>query len=274
MSAVPIRIVIVDDHPLVADGVAARLALEPDMVVAGSAGTVDAAAEIIARERPDVVVCDIQVGDRSGFSLLERFAGDQCAFVMFSSHDNATYQRAAIEGGASGYVMKDGSTGQLLAAIRIATRGGSSFPPASIRSLRSIIRPPSDRELQVLERVADGASNDEIAADLELRPKTVEGHLRAMFDRYAVMSRTELTLRAIDEGWIRRRARRARAEDATEPARGAWMADAETLGPLRRDPSTARTGRPADPSVAALGARDGDPRISRAASSSRRSPGP
>lgn len=248
-----IRIVVVDDHQLVADGVAARLVLEPDMAVAGIAGTVDAAAEVIARERPDVVVCDIQVGDRSGFSLLERFAGTGCAFVMFSSHDNATYQRAAIEGGASGYVMKDGSTGQLLAAIRIATQGGSSFPPTSIRSLRSAIRPPTERELQVLERIAEGASNDEIAADLDLRPKTVEGHLRAMFDRYGVMSRTELTLRAIDEGWIRQRSRQARPKDETDVAHGAWMADAETLGPLRRETSAGR--------------------VSRAASSSRRPPG-
>lgn len=235
-----IRIVIVDDHPLVADGLGALLDLEPDVDVVGSASTVEAGFELIARERPDVVVCDIQIGDRSGFVLLERFAGGAQAFVMFSSHDHPAYHKAAFEGGASGFVLKDGSSAQLLESIRAAAAGRMTFSIQTLQTIRHDVHLPSERELQIIGLVAEGQSNDEIARDLSIRPKTVESHLRTLFDRYDLASRTELALHSVREGWIRRRERRAIDErdgpTQREPV-GDWIADRETLGAL--------TGRPA-----------------------------
>jgi DNA-binding NarL/FixJ family response regulator len=230
-----IRVVIVDDHPLVADGLAALLGLEPDVEVAGSASTVDAGYELISREQPDVVVCDIQIGDRSGFALLERFAGGAPAFVMFSSHDHPAYHKAAFEGGASGFVLKDGSTSQLLDTIRAAAAGRMSFSAQTLQAVRHDVQLPSERELQIIGLVADGRSNDEIAQDRSISPKTVESHLRTLFDRYGVMSRTELALHAVREGWIRRSGRRAiggLGGPGQPQQAGGWIADRETLGAL------------------------------------------
>lgn len=220
-----IRVVIVDDHALVADGVAALLGLEPGVDVVGSASTVEAGAELISRERPDVIICDIQIGDRSGYSLLDRFGGDDGpAFVMFSSYDHPAYHKAAFAGGASGYVLKDGSSDQLLEAVRAAAAGRMSFSLQTLRTVRQEVRLPSGRELQVIGLLAAGRSNDELGAELGIRPKTVESHLRTLFDRYGVMSRTELALHAVQEGWIRRSQR----ADGTGQSR-TWVADRETL---------------------------------------------
>ncbi|MEX2245108.1 MAG: response regulator transcription factor [Dehalococcoidia bacterium] len=220
-----IRVGIVDDHALVADGVRALLSLEPDIQVIGSASSVEAGVDLISRERPDVVVCDVQVGDRSGFSLLDQLQGaDGPAFVMFSSYDHPAYHKAAFEGGASGYVLKDGSSDQLIDAVRAAAAGELSFSLRTLRTVRQDVRLPSERELEVIGLVATGRSNDELAAELGIRPKTVESHLRTLFDRYGVMSRTELALHAVQEGWIRRS---RRTDDAGH--RRAWLTDLETM---------------------------------------------
>jgi DNA-binding NarL/FixJ family response regulator len=246
-----IRLVIVDDHPLVADGLAALLGIETDLGVVGSASSVDAGLALITRERPDVVVCDIQIGDRSGFVLLEHFAGGPSAFVMFSSHDHPAYHKAAFEGGASGFVLKDGSSAQLLEAIRAAAAGRVTFSNQTLQTIRHDVQLPTERELQIIGLVAEGQSNDEIGRDLSIRPKTVESHLRTLFDRYGLASRTELALHAVREGWIRISERRSSAErGAAQPHErsGDWIADRETLGALiarppagaRRDPRRVR----------------------------------
>lgn len=220
------RVVIVDDHALVADGVAALLRLERDMDVRGWAATIPAARDLIGRERPDVVVLDIQVGDLSGFTLLDDFPGGVSpAFVMFSSYDHPAYHKAAFERGAAGYVLKDGTTDQLVEAIRSAAAGRTSFSVKTLRTVREDVRVPSDRELEIVRLVADGHSNDEVAHELGIRPKTVESHLRTLFDRYGVLSRTELALHAVHQGWLRRG-----RSGAVGSSAGGWIADVETLG--------------------------------------------
>ncbi len=230
-----IRLVIVDDHPLVAAGLGALLGTEPDIEVIGYASTVESGLALIAERRPDVVVCDIQIGDRSGFVLLEAFAGGPAAFVMFSSHDHPAYHKAAFEGGAFGFVLKDGSSAQLLEGIRAAAAGRMTFSIETLRTVRRDVPLPSERELEIIGLVAQGQSNDEIARDLSIRPKTVESHLRSLFDRHGLASRTELALHAVQQGWIRRMDRPSPGgPDGPEPHEeaGHWVADRETLGTL------------------------------------------
>ena len=233
-SPATIRVVIVDDHPLMAHGLTALLRLEGDIDVAGSSSDIDTAYELIVREQPAVVVCDIQVQDRSGFSLLERLAGGP-AFIMFSSHDHPAYHKAAVDAGAFGFVLKDGTTEALVDAIRAAAAGRASFSMQTMETLRHDLRLPSERELQVVAMLAAGASNDEIARDLGLRPKTVESHLRTLFDRYGLVSRTELAMHAVNQGWIRRqggkRGQPIRGGDVATA--GQWMPDRESLGAVR-----------------------------------------
>jgi len=154
----------------------------------------------------DVVVCDVQMGaEAEGLRLLEAFARDRAGppwFLMLSGYDYPTLFRAAYERGARGYVLKTAELGEIVAAVRSVAAGGMAFSGAALDHVRHALRRPSDREIQVISLLMAGASNDEIARDLVLSLKTVESHLRRLFNRYGVLNRTELAVLAVREGWV------------------------------------------------------------------------
>jgi EAL domain-containing protein (putative c-di-GMP-specific phosphodiesterase class I)/DNA-binding NarL/FixJ family response regulator len=228
-----VSVAIVDDHTMVAQAVAALLASNPRLRVAGVALDLEEARRLIAQESPDVVVCDIQLGDESGFTLLKECVGrEHPRFVMYSSHDHPIYHRAAFEGGAAGFVLKMAEPDELVAAIIAAADGEVSFSPATMHAVRAAGGIPTARELAVLELLADGQSTVEVASAMGISPRTVESHLRALFDRVGVPSRTDLVLHSIREGWIRPSA--ARSGDATSSGRApAWLVDAGLAEPDR-----------------------------------------
>lgn len=197
-----IRVLLVDDHPPIIDSVERALAQDPEIHVLGSAHSLAAADRFLATSTPDVVVCDVQLGSEAdGLRLLERF-GARSKFVMLSGYEYGSLFRAAFERGAAGYVLKTAELPTIVAAVRTVASGGTVFSAASMRIIRQALRRPSAREIDVLELVARGASNEEVAAHLVLSLKTVESHLRRLFDRYGVMNRTELALLAVREGWV------------------------------------------------------------------------
>ena len=204
-----IRVLLVDDHPVVADGVRMMLAAEPGIEVVGVTGSAAAADELIERERPNVVVCDVEIGPDSGFDVLRRqrdgrrdAMAARPAFVMFSAFDRRSYLQQSFQGGAQGYVVKGAPGSELVAAVRAAAAGDYRFGSDVIDAVRSRVQRPSDRLLQVIGLIALGRTNDEVAHELGISSKTVEGHLRTLFDRYGVASRTELAMLAVQEGWI------------------------------------------------------------------------
>ena len=203
----PVHILVVDDHPAVIDSLVRVLGIEPDLDVVGTARSLEEARAVLGELSGGVgvVVCDIQMGgDAEGLRLLEEFglAGIP-RFLMLSAFEYPTLIRAAYERGARGYVIKTAELSEIVAAVREVARGKSVFSSAALRSLRSAIRRPSAREIQVLELVIAGASNDDIAQELGLSLKTVESHLRRLFNRYGVMNRTELAVLAMREGWVK-----------------------------------------------------------------------
>ena len=242
VGVAPVRVAVVDDHALVADGVAALLREEPGFEVVGVAGSLDAATALIEREQPDVVVCDVQLGAESGFSLVDLCPSGRPALVMYSSHDHASYHRAAFEAGAAAFVLKTADSAELVAAVRTAAAGERSFPAREAGATPARGPLPTERELEIIEQIAAGLSNEGIAGALGIRPKTVEGHLRALFDRVRVTSRTELVLRAIEEGWIRRQPGVTSAGEGRRQAEGrrpsGWVADREVLRTRRRSGPT------------------------------------
>jgi len=194
----PIRVAIVDDHPVVREGTAALLGVQPGLVMVGTAASLEGAAPLLDPARVDVLLLDIRLGTDSGLSLL---GGDapRPAVVVLTAYDYPQYAAAARRLGASGFVVKTAPVAELVDAIRCAAAGGEAFgcgpdPSAGARL--------TTRELDVVRLVADGRSNDEIGAALGITTKTVEGHLRRLFERLAVQSRTELATRAVREGWL------------------------------------------------------------------------
>jgi DNA-binding NarL/FixJ family response regulator len=204
-SGTVLRLVIVDDHPAIVDAVRRRAADESDLLVVGSAATLEDAMGIVRAEDPDVVLCDLQLaGEGGGLELLATLAGSgRPAVVILSAFEGPSLIRGAFERGAAGYLPKSADLDTIIRAIRDVAAGRSAFPASTLRAIRAAPRPPSAREVQVLDGLAEGATNAEIGGRLAISEKTVESHLRRMFDRYGVLSRTELTVLALREGWLR-----------------------------------------------------------------------
>lgn len=199
-----IRIAIVDDHPATADGLAVLLSAQAGFVVVGTAVSLIAAAELLDRTDPDVALIDIQLSGRAvGFDLLRRGSGARGpSVILFSSFDTAWFHARAVELGARGFLPKTAPTDEFVAAIRTVVAGGTAFSAAALEDARGAPRPPSARELQVIALVASGRSNDEIGTRLGITEKSVESHLRRLFARYGIASRTELSMLAVQQGWV------------------------------------------------------------------------
>jgi DNA-binding NarL/FixJ family response regulator len=197
----PIRLIVVDDHPVVREGTAALLAAQPGIEVVAVAGSMEEARSVVAATPADVVLLDIRLGTESGLHLLGGGTdGDGPAVIVLTAYDYPQYAEAALRLGASGFVLKTAPLAELLDAIRRVAAGGLAFSvrPRAGAGLARL----SERELDVVRLVVDGRSNDEIGARLGIGPKTVESHLRRLFERFDLASRTELATRALREGWL------------------------------------------------------------------------
>jgi DNA-binding NarL/FixJ family response regulator len=202
-----IRLLIVDDHPVVRDGTAALLSAQAGIDVVGTAGSIDEATALIAAVPADVLLLDIRLGTDSGLRLLSEpaatlpaGAAEPPAIIVLTAYDYPQYAEAALRLGASGFVLKTAPLAELLDAIRRVAAGGMAFSirPRAGAGLARL----SERELDVVRLVVEGRSNDEIGARLGIGPKTVESHLRRLFERFDIASRTELATRALREGWL------------------------------------------------------------------------
>jgi DNA-binding NarL/FixJ family response regulator len=191
-----IRVAVVDDHPLVREGTAALIDRQDDMAIAGVAGSLQELRPILDAGSTNVLLLDLRLGKESGFELL-RSDARMPAVVVVTSYDYPQYADAALRLGAAGFVVKTAPTAELLDAIRRAAGGGLAF---GVRPGGGVVL--SGREREVLQLVVDGASNDEIGSRLGISSRTVESHLRRLFERHGVASRTELAARALREGWL------------------------------------------------------------------------
>ena len=192
---------IVDDHPVVRDGMAALLREYPGIEIAGTAASLDLAEPLLDPALVDVLLLDIRLGEETGFQLLERHrdAGRRPAIVVLTAFAQAEYAAAAHRLGAAALVVKTAPMPELVAAIRAAALGepvdGAPGPAATDPTLTT-------REQEIVRLVVEGRSNDEIGAALAIATKTVEGHLRRVFERLGIESRAELSARAVAEGWL------------------------------------------------------------------------
>lgn len=201
-----IRLGIVDDHPAIAAALLAAVERDGGIRLVGVARTPEEGVALVVRDgddRPDIVLCDLQL--RTGADGLDVVAAARDAGVrpiVLTSFDRSSLMRASFERGAAGFLSKAAEVDEILAAVRAVAAGGTAFSAATLDAAREAPRPPSTREVAVIEGVRDGATSDEIGARLGISARTVESHLRRLFDRYAVVSRTELAVLAIRERWI------------------------------------------------------------------------
>ena len=201
-----IRLAVVDDHPAIAGALEAAVRDRDDIELVGAVTTAEAAGELVERTAPDVVICDLWLnGAPRGLDVLAALTADPRGgprVLVLSGFEQPTFLRAAFEGGAAGYLSKSSPVEAIVEAIVAVARGETVFPPVTLRALRDAPRRPSAREMGAIRLLARGASNDEIAVGLGISIKTVESHLRRLFGRYGVLSRTELAMLAVREGWL------------------------------------------------------------------------
>ncbi|MEU3689923.1 response regulator transcription factor [Streptomyces narbonensis] len=206
-----IRLLLADDHPVVRAGLRAVLDTEPDFTVAGEAATAERAVELTAAGGVDVVLMDLQFG--AGMHGSEATAAITAApggpkVLVLTTYDTDADILAAVEAGASGYLLKDAPPEELAAAVRTAAAGQSALAPAVAHRLMDRMRTPAEaltkRELEVLQLVGEGLSNQQISKALFLSQATVKSHLVHVFAKLGVDSRTAAVAAATARRLIRR----------------------------------------------------------------------
>ena len=211
------RLLLVDDHEVVRSGLRMLLDSEQDVQIVGEAGTAEEALRAVQELEPDVVLMDIGLPDLSGIEAATRIREirPQIAVVALTIHEDKEYFFRMLDAGASGYVPKRAAPEELLTAIRAAAKGEVYLYPSLATLLvkdymgqdpddreARMLNGLTERELEVLGHLADGASNSEIGDTLQISPKTVARHRENIMRKLNLHSRTELVKYAIRKGII------------------------------------------------------------------------
>ena len=203
-----IRVLIADDHPIVREGLEAVLSMQPDIEIIGEAADGEEAVRKTLELRPDVVAMDLRMPRKDGLTAISEIslALPDVRILVLTSFEDDESVFAAIKAGALGFVLKDSATDQLLHAIRAVYHGESVLHPAIARKVLQEIKRPSSsttagdlltpRELEVLQHLAQGQSNREIAANLSINVRTVATHVRSILDKLHLANRTQAALYA------------------------------------------------------------------------------
>lgn len=199
----PIRVLLVDDHPLVREGLAARMEGVADIEVVGQAGDAEQALLRLEDCRPRVVLTDIGMPGRNGIELAALMLAREPGLivVMLSMYDNIEYAQRALAAGARGYVLKDSPSAEILAAIRAVAAGGTYLSPAlAQRMFRAPAQRPvlSEREQDILALIGQGQSSKQIARALDIGVRTVETHRQSIRRKLDLGGQAELIRYAVE----------------------------------------------------------------------------
>ena len=201
MRSTPIRVLLVDDHELVRRGLSDLLAQEDDLLVCGEAATAAGALCLAAALAPDVVVLDVRLPDGDGVAVCRelRTSAPRTACLVLTSYDDDDALVAAVEAGAVGFLLKQVTGSDLVAAVRTVAAGGSTLSPRATSLVLDRLRGSrsdrasglTTRERRVLELIGQGCSNREIAEQMGLAEKTVKNHVSSLLRKLGLRRRTQ-----------------------------------------------------------------------------------
>jgi DNA-binding NarL/FixJ family response regulator len=209
-----IRVLIVDDHEMVREGLMAMLTSEPDFEVVGQTGLGGAVAELVESSRPDVVLLDARLPDVSGVEVCRRLTHTHpgVSVVILTTFTDVELVEECLQAGARGYVVKDVERFSLRESIRAVSRGQAVIAPQVAGQIIDRIRShqPEERrpaglnasQVAILRLISRGHSNREIAADVHLSENTVKSHIQEIFRKLGVRNRVEAAILAGKSGWI------------------------------------------------------------------------
>lgn len=205
-SAAPIRVLVVDDHPLLRAGLAETIAAQPDMCVAGEAGNGREAVHAFAACRPDVTIMDIAMPEMCGVTALHAIRQDfpHARVLMLTTYKGDAQIRRALQAGASGFLLKSSVRKELLDAVRAVHAGMRHVPSEIAMELAQHMGDAmlSDRETEVLRCAAGGNSNKRIALQLAIAEETVKAHMRTILSKLGANDRTHAVTLALKRGFL------------------------------------------------------------------------
>lgn len=214
MTQEHIRIVLVDDHPVVRDGLEGQIETQPDLSVVGQAGTGRDGVDIVAATAPDLVITDLRMPDGTGLELIAELQSQHpdLPLLVLSTYSSPDEVTAALRAGATSYLLKDSTRHELFSAIRATAVGTSVLSPALRGMLRSALSaqprgdrdddPISPREREILALLADGQTNREIGRALHISEATVKTHLARLYPKLEVADRAAAVAVAYRRGWL------------------------------------------------------------------------
>jgi DNA-binding NarL/FixJ family response regulator len=212
-----IKVLLAEDHTITREGICRVLEDERDLEVIGEAGDGEEAIQMATKMQPDVVIMDIAMPKLNGIEATRqiKLIRPSTAVLILSAYDDDEYIWGLLEAGAAGYLLKTVSGDQLTSAIRAVHKGEPVLDPIIARKVIDHFRSPdkglrletpsnylTDRETDIIKLAAKGMSNKSIADELHLSRRTVEGHLRTIFNKLGVGSRTEAVLYGLKKGWF------------------------------------------------------------------------
>ena len=206
-----IRVLIVDDHPIVRDGIRRLVEQAADVFVAGEAESGREALKMVEELQPDLMLLDLEMPDMSGVEVARRVRNRRLPvrILALSAYDDPQYIRGVLQTSAAGYLLKDEASEQILEAIYGVWRGQEGWLSRRVAALVAgwtredvVDYGLTDRELQVLSAVVDGKTNQEAGLALGISDKTIEKHLESIFSKLGVSSRVEAAVLAVREGLL------------------------------------------------------------------------
>jgi DNA-binding NarL/FixJ family response regulator len=206
-----IRVLVVDDHPIVRQGLVGVLSDEDDLEVVGEAGSGREAVGLVSRLRPDVVLLDLEMADVDGVEAIPqlRAAHPTVEVLVFTAYDTDERVLGAIRAGARGYLLKGASADEIARGIRTVASGGSYLEPRVASKVLAEVSAPrraalslSEREREVLRLVADGLPTKQIAASLSISERTVKFHVNSIFHKLGADNRAQAVALAAQRGLL------------------------------------------------------------------------
>ncbi len=210
----PVWVVLADDHAVVRKGIREFLEEDGTIRVVAEANDGEEAVAFVAREHPDIALLDIQMPRLNGLDAARQIRRDQpdVRVLMLTAYEDEPYVLAALQAGVSGYLLKTASSEELVHAVHGVANGETALSPAVAKRLvqraygaaraQEPREPLSEREVQVLKLAGKGMGNRQIAAELGISDRTVQGHLGNIYDKLHVSTRTEAVLAAVRAKWI------------------------------------------------------------------------
>ncbi|MBW4540205.1 MAG: response regulator transcription factor [Myxacorys chilensis ATA2-1-KO14] len=199
-----IRVLVVDDHPVVRQGLIGMLEEAPDIVIVGQGRNGHEAIAVFQQQQPDVTLMDLRMPEMGGVQAITVICNEfpNARIIVLTTYDSDEEIYQGLRAGAKGYLLKDSEPEELLTAIRTVTRGQQYIPPKVAAKLVQRITAPelSDRELEVLQLVGQGMSNQEISTALNISESTVKTHINRILSKLDVKDRTQAAIIALKRG--------------------------------------------------------------------------